>query len=792
MSIPGDPGEIGVGGQIAGNMHLASLLVDGAVSAATLEAAGVAAKGLFIASRVNGSSGAYRRVQSGDIIGEFQARGGYAPDDVSDVADEGSNAVIRVTATGNWTSTAQPYKVQVYTRQSSDGSEVLWAELSDDGKLKLPGLVASRALATDSSKQLASSDTTATELGYLSGVTSGVQTQLNGKASSSHSHAAADITSGTLDGDRLPAMSSTKLGGVPATGAPSNKFLRDDGSWQSAGSATINSSAVNLPMVVGSTQITDEDVDTLTLATQPLYGGGAVTWSSGLTVAVTAGKGFIRATNSMSAQLTGVTWNANAALAVSYGDNWVVVDGLGLRVVTSYSSYTDQTTIFLAKVTMSGPPASGVVTDLRPYASNKFWRSDRSWSALVAGDIPDLSATYVAGNVLTTRGDLLTRNASVPTRLAVGAAGTVLVGGTDPTYSATPQVTALGVGTAAGASGVKLVAGSIIYPGADSTTALKVTKADGSTVMQQWDTVNGYIGFPSGSNLISITPGVGSGRLYFGGSYKSYISAGAADGSGLRFLTSSGTVPGEIIFYKAVSAAGAAASSITFTEIGGADAINPSANGFIIQNGGITESGSYKFPVFTITFRAATVTDPTDAEWKLSAINGVVTASSLNFSSKVSSSQTGETQGAVRFTTNVADALLVGRNGNVGINGITAFGTNAIGVFGIKNGTAPASSPADAVQLYSADVSASAVPHFRTEAGDVIKLYKLAALTSKLTTLTYTAPGTPDYAIADLTNSSPYGFASQDEGRTVLSVIANLQARVNDLEARLQTLGVVS
>ena len=39
------------------------------------------------------------------------------------------------------------------------------------------------------------------------------------------------LTSGTLDGDRLPALSTTKKGGVPATGTPSGKFLKDDGTW---------------------------------------------------------------------------------------------------------------------------------------------------------------------------------------------------------------------------------------------------------------------------------------------------------------------------------------------------------------------------------------------------------------------------------------------------------------------------------------------------------------------------------------------------------------------------------
>ena len=69
---------------------------------------------------------------------------------------------------------------------------------------------------------------------------------------------------------------------------------------------------------------------------------------------------------------------------------------------------------------------------------------------------------------------------------------------------------------------------------------------------------------------------------------------------------------------------------------------------------------------------------------------------------------------------------------------------------------------------------------------------KGAALTAQLTTLTFTAPGTPDYAIADLTQTTPFGFASKDEGNTVLSVIANLQARVAQLESRLQALNLIA
>ena len=69
---------------------------------------------------------------------------------------------------------------------------------------------------------------------------------------------------------------------------------------------------------------------------------------------------------------------------------------------------------------------------------------------------------------------------------------------------------------------------------------------------------------------------------------------------------------------------------------------------------------------------------------------------------------------------------------------------------------------------------------------------KGAALTAQLTTVTFTAPGTPDFAIQNLTSTTPFGFVTQDEGNTVLSVIANLQTRVSQLESRLQALGLIS
>ena len=64
-------------------------------------------------------------------------------------------------------------------------------------------------------------------------------------------------------------------------------------------------------------------------------------------------------------------------------------------------------------------------------------------------------------------------------------------------------------------------------------------------------------------------------------------------------------------------------------------------------------------------------------------------------------------------------------------------------------------------------------------------------LTTQLTSITHTAPGTPDYAIQDLTQTTPFGFVTKDEGNTVLKVIANLQTRISELEGQLKSVGVL-
>lgn len=67
-----------------------------------------------------------------------------------------------------------------------------------------------------------------------------------------------------------------------------------------------------------------------------------------------------------------------------------------------------------------------------------------------------------------------------------------------------------------------------------------------------------------------------------------------------------------------------------------------------------------------------------------------------------------------------------------------------------------------------------------------------AALTTQLTSITHTAPSTPDYAVQALVQNTGFGFVTADEGNTVLSVILNLQVRLAQVEARLEGVGIVA
>ena len=89
-------------------------------------------------------------------------------------------------------------------------------------------VTANRALVSSSSGKLSASSITSTELGYLDGVTSNVQTQLNGKAASSHSHSYLPLSGGTITGNLAVNSSLTCNSRITVTGINYPHFYASD------------------------------------------------------------------------------------------------------------------------------------------------------------------------------------------------------------------------------------------------------------------------------------------------------------------------------------------------------------------------------------------------------------------------------------------------------------------------------------------------------------------------------------------------------------------------------------
>lgn len=121
--------------------------------------------------------------------------------------------------------------------------------------LTVSGLTASTALVTDGSKVITSSATTATELGYVSGVTSAIQTQLNGKASvASAQDAPADAKNYTLTAavgsSALTIALKSKAGTDPTGGDPVNISFRN--ATAATGDYTVVTVSAALSVVISS------------------------------------------------------------------------------------------------------------------------------------------------------------------------------------------------------------------------------------------------------------------------------------------------------------------------------------------------------------------------------------------------------------------------------------------------------------------------------------------------------------------------------------------------------------
>ena len=155
--------------------------------------------------------------------------------------------------------------------------------------------------------------------------------------------------------------------------------------------------------------------------------------------------------------------------------------------------------------------------------------------------------------------------------------------------------------------------------------------------------------------------------------------------------------------------------------------------------------------------------------------------------------------GLATSASNFQDFFISGKSNvvlrnNTTLTAGTHYDTTAVNAYTVHNGTAPSGAIVDAFQMYSKDWNGAgtATAHFRNEENHTILLFKGAALTAQETTITFTEPGTPDYAIQAVTNVAPFGFVTANEANTFIGVVENLQVRVAQLEARLQASGQIT
>lgn len=126
----------------------------------------------------NGSIGSHTALNSGDAIGsiDFNGSNGTTFNQSSQIIAEADAGFTGANASG---------RIRLLT--STSGGTLTEALKADSAQLvtlanaAVTALTASRAVVTDGSKVLTSSATTATEIGYVNGVTSAIQTQLNAK-----------------------------------------------------------------------------------------------------------------------------------------------------------------------------------------------------------------------------------------------------------------------------------------------------------------------------------------------------------------------------------------------------------------------------------------------------------------------------------------------------------------------------------------------------------------------------------------------------------------------------------
>jgi len=166
-------------------------------------------------------------------------------------------------------------------RHVTTGSEDAAAKLVENVDVHASAAIAESKLALNYATHSPANDPSAGEKAALPGtsgtpgsgnkyVTDADSRNTNARTPVAHNHAATEITSGSLDGDRLAAPTTTKRGGVKATGTPSGKFLKDDDTWATPGGGDMTKAVYDTDAdnIVDKAEAVDDGAGNATTAAQ--------------------------------------------------------------------------------------------------------------------------------------------------------------------------------------------------------------------------------------------------------------------------------------------------------------------------------------------------------------------------------------------------------------------------------------------------------------------------------------------------------------------------------------------